>query len=188
MAYATVEQLLARLAADGATTLPSSPVAQAKLDSVSADLDAYLHHDCEDHPGATVTAEGRGMDTLLLPGRPLRAISAVTVDGEALSAAEVAALVFTPAGKVVRPEDVWPDGAVCVFTCDWGYTEAPAKIVEATLRLASRGIRHGKVRERVAEGVKSESIEGYSITLDAIEMDRDVALLVKDLVWQRAAR
>ncbi len=187
MSYETVEHLLARLAADGATTLPASEVAQIKLDEATEDINTFCRRDFSDHPQEAVTVLGSGRVDLLLPSYPLRAVTAVIEDGVAWTTDQVAALCVRSHGVVVRPV-AWGFGKIFTLTVDWGYADPPSKAKEACLRLASRKVRHNKVRERIAEGVRSESIEGYAISLDPIEMDRDVALMLDTLRYRRGAR
>lgn len=186
MGYATVEDLKTRLETDGVATLPSDPVCEALLAAAELAINAHCKRDFNDHPLATVVTEGQGADNLLLPVYPVRTIFSATVDGVALTAAELAEIRVTSYGRVYGR--TWDDGSVIEFCLDYGYTETPAQVKSAALTLASRAQRHGKVRERINEGVKSESIEGYRIDLDPIEMDRDVAKVLTDYVKKRGAR
>lgn len=193
MSYASVADLKVQLAADGVSAPPAADVLQGLLDNATADVDRYCRRDFVDHPDDTVTVVGKGRDSLLLPVYPVRAITAASIrtpgstcEPYALTASELAALIVLPFGKVLGYR--FPLGAVVTFTCDWGYPgDPPVAAQTATLRLASRQHRHGKARERVAEGVRSESVEGYSISFDPLEMDRDVASLLEPLRKKRAA-
>jgi hypothetical protein len=186
MSYGSLDQLKARLTRDGVSPLPADEDLQGYLNDADDVIDGYCRRDLGDHPGATVEAEGKGMRTLLLPVSPLRSVAAVDVDGVALAADELADLEVLSYG-VIRGY-FFPRGSVVTLICDWGYQEPPAKVAKAAVILASRLIRHGKTREKLAQGLRSQSVEGVSFSADPLEIDRDVAQLLAPYVRKRAAR
>ena len=191
MSYATVDQLTVQLKADGVTALLSDDTLQELLDQASADVDSFCRRDFLLHENDSLTVRAKGQDFLLLPGYPLLSVAGLSIDGAEKAVqdpppAHVPGLAVWACGKISGV--FLPLGSTVVVQYTWGYNEPPAPVVKATLRLASRKWRHGKVRDRIAEGVRSESIEGYSISVDPLEMDRDVAVLLQDLRKKRAAR
>ena len=185
MAYATVAALKSDLTRHGTTPMPIDSTLQACLDDAKDLIDGFCHRDFDDHAGETVACEGKGLESLLLPVSPLRTVSGISVDGVALTAGELAELDVLSYG-VVRGFSC-PRGSSCVITCTWGYEEPPAKVTRACVTLASRIYRHGAVREKIAQGLRSQSVEGVSLSVDAIDMDRDIAQMLKPYVKRRSA-
>ena len=185
MAYATVAALKSDLTRHGTTPMPIDSTLQACLDDAKDLIDGFCHRDFDDHPDDIVTCEGKGLESLLLPVSPLRSVSAVSVDGVALTAGELADLTVLSYG--VMRGVLFPAGSKLEVTCTWGYEEPPAKIVRACVTLASRIYRHGAVREKIAQGLRSQSVEGVSLSVDAIDMDRDIAQMLKPYVKRRSA-
>jgi hypothetical protein len=184
-AYATAADLTSRISLDGGTA-PADGVQETLLADAAAAIDAYCRHDFLKHSGASVTVVGNGLDEILLPVRPLLAISAASIDGEALDAGDLAALSFKSYGLVAGV--YFPKGADVTFVCDWGYNAPPEAVRRACVTLASRNYRHRAMREKVAEGMRSQSVDGVSISMDPLEMDRDLAKLLEPFVWRRSAR
>lgn len=99
---------------------------------------------------ATVTLDGTGTDYLLLPQHPVRAVSAVVVNG-----GTVTDYALSAAGGLVRKSAtfsshfatlVWPTGRQNVeVTFDYGYTdeEIPRDVRMVALAIASRIVVQG---------------------------------------------
>lgn len=185
MGYGSLQAIKADLTRHGTTPLPSDSLCQGYLEDAKDLVDGFCHRDFEDHPDDIVTTEGKGLDSLLLPVSPLRAVSAVTVDGLALTAGELTELQVLSYG-VVRGF-TFPKGSVVAVTCTWGYEDPPEKIQKACVKLASRLCRHGAIREKIAQGLRSQSVEGVSLSVDALEMDRDCEKLLAPYVKRRSA-
>lgn len=177
MAYATADELAARLTRDGVSSIPSGEVLSGLLEDAKDLIDGWCRRNFDDHPDDTVALDGNGLDEILLPVSPLRSVSAVSVDGTALTAAELAELEVLSHGCLRGY--TWLRDARVVVICTWGYATPPEKVKRACLLLASRLHRHKGVREKAAQGLRSQSVEGVSISLDPQDMDRDLGLLLK---------
>jgi hypothetical protein len=186
MAYGTIEELKSDLARRGVAEPPADGTLALYLDEAGDLIDAYCSRDFGLHEDATVVAEGKGLDSLLLPVSPILAVKSVTVDGLPLSASELAGLEVLSYG--VLRGIFFPAGSVVQIQCDWGFGTPPVAVQRASVRLASRLVRHGAIREKAAEGLRSQSVEGVSVSLDPIEMDRDVARMLDPYRKRRAAR
>ncbi len=185
MGYGTVAELQKRLTRDGLSPLPDEPTCQGYLDDAQDLIDGFCRRDFLDHPDDTLTLEGKGLESLLM-SHPLRSVSAVSVDGLDLTADELAALTVVPYG-VIRGYR-FPLGSVVKITCSWGYEDVPARILKASMTLASRIARYRAIREKRAQGLRSQSVEGVAVSLDPEQMDGDVARLLALYVKRRAAR
>lgn len=185
MGYGTTADLQQRLAREGVTASLTSEELQGLLDDAQDLIDGYCGRDFLDHPGETVTLEGKSMQSLLLPVAPLRRVTAIAIDGAALSDAELASLTVLPYG-VIRGA-FFPKGAVVEVTCDWGYEEPPVPVLQASYKLASRIYRFRATRDKLAQGLRSQSVEGVSFSADPLDMDRDVQMLLAPL-RRRAVR
>jgi hypothetical protein len=145
-------------------------------------IDAYCRRDFELHEKVDIAISARhNEDRYLLPVYPLIKINSLEINGESVS---IDGIFSDPCGLVKLQfyvaKDVWLD-----FNVDHGYAEPPAAVKEATLRLASRLVRHQGVRERVAEGMTDETIADYSATFGDLDIDRDIAILLKMYVRRR---
>lgn len=185
MSYATVDELRARMESDGVTTMPAVDILQMLLDTAGAAIDAYCRRDFILHSDDQAYIAGNGNQSLILANYPLLSVSAITEDGEALSASELSELTYWEHGEITGR--TWASGSTYQITHTWGYATPPALVKEAALRLASRAHRLRSVKERAAVGLRSETIEGYTIQLEPLEIDRDVALLLQRYRRRRAA-
>lgn len=177
MAYATADELAARLTRDGVTSIPSGETLAGLLEDATDLIDAWCRRDFDDHPDATVALDGNGLDEILLPVSPLRSVSAVSVDGTDLTADELAELEVLSHGCLRGY--TWLKDARIVVVCTWGYETPPAPVKRACLLLASRIHRHRGIREKIAQGLRSQSVEGVSVSLDPQDMDRDLAQILR---------
>jgi hypothetical protein len=182
MAHPVPADLNARLQIDGvlAADMPGDILLQALIDSAKTAVNGFCKRDFEAHTAQEITMEGNGTARYLLPYYPLTKISDVTVDGDDITAAQLAEVTLLTHGVVVLPFSVAKDVPV-VFTVDHGYAAAavPAVVKEAELILASRMYRHRSARERVAEGVTREDVGDYQVQFEAQEMDKDVAAMLQ---------
>jgi len=195
--YATISELQARITLDGSpdTGIPEATLQQL-LEQAGGEIEAHCRRDFWLHtnlyepplagPGpCKETLIGRGTEFILLKAYPLISLISLKIDGGELSATERAALNLESYGRVWGR--TFPRGARIEAEYAAGYETPPAAVKEACLRFASRKYRLARTRERVASGVRSETMEGYSVTFDPLNVDRDVAVLLKPLVRGRAA-
>ncbi|MFD1515662.1 hypothetical protein [Halomarina rubra] len=109
-----------------------------------ARIDEFCGRDFEDHASDTVTLDGgaRGKRILYLPS-PVRSVSEVRIDGEALAASTYRA---KPSGQLIRlgtdgSEARWPAGyGNIAIDLDWGYQTPPADIAEAEQKLVAHTV------------------------------------------------
>ena len=188
--YASQADLQTRITADGsADTVPAAPL-QTLLESAGSEIDAHCGRDFWEHADDVAAMRvARDSEALLLPHFPVRSIKGITVDGVELGVAELAALTLE-GGGIVRG-GFWGKGAEVEITYTWGYDGTtyarPSQVREACLRLASRKYRLAKLRDRAAAGVTSESLGGYSVSIDPKGQDADVWALLKSLRRRGAA-
>lgn len=183
--YGAIDNLRTRLLKDGCTEQLSDEDLADLLDTATILIDGYCKRDFELHADDELIVEGKGLESLLLPKYPLISITAISIDGKPLTAAELAGLSVKSYGRISGT--LFPAGSEVIVTCTWGYAEPPAKIAKWAVILGSRIKRHGPIREKAAEGMRSQSVEGVSLTLDAIEIDRDAALALEPFRVKRAA-
>lgn len=176
MAYATAEELSARITLDGGTP-PSAETLSALLDKAKGDIDAYCKRDFDKHSDAIVILHGSGSERYLLPYYPVITISNIALDGEDLSADMLSRVVWFPWGIIQFPSPV-AKGTQIAITMEYGYETPPALVKEATLRLASRYARIPSVMERNAVGMSTEKLGDYSSSFSAGEIDKDIAVLL----------
>lgn len=98
--------------------------------------------------GRTVTVLGSGIYRLILPDNAIRRIVSVTIDGTALTADELAALVIREWGAV-DSANVWTKDATIVVTYEHGLERAPGPISRAAIILA--------VEELIESGIPSRA-------------------------------
>lgn len=114
---------------------------EARQVEAKARIDEYVGRDFEDHPGETVALDvGPTRSRVLSLPTPIRTVSEVRVDGEALPADQY----LIRDGQLVRvasedgePEH-WPAGYDTVAVdLDWGYQTPPADVAEAEKKLVN---------------------------------------------------
>lgn len=157
MAFAELEDLETFLGVDIAG---SDPVrGDALLEMATAVIKAYVGHNIVTTT-ETVTVNGSGTATLFLPGRPVTAVSAVTVDGEALeNTADLWYWDWHEAGFVTRIGGWWPyDNRNVVITYTYGFEDVPGDVRYVCVQVAARGWQNPL-------GLRSETIGGYSYSL-----------------------
>lgn len=181
--YATTAELQAKITADGGAAGILDGTLQELLEQAGAALESYCHRDFFEHEEDLFTVIGRGGESLLLPNYPVIEVTEISVDGTLLTAAELADLHVETYGRVWGR--TWTSGARITGEYSWGYADEdrPLAIKKVCLTLASRMYRLRKTRERVAAGVSSERVGEYSVSFEGLEMDRDLALLLRP--WKR---
>jgi hypothetical protein len=96
---------------------------------------------------STVTLTGNGRRLIQVPQVPVRAVTALSVDGRPWTAVDYA---VDPDGVLTRLGGVWPRGQRIIVTYDHGYLQLPEDIARLVTSLAQR-ILDGTV------GVRSET-------------------------------
>ncbi|WP_435112025.1 hypothetical protein [Nocardiopsis synnemataformans] len=104
--------------------------------------------------GDVLWLNGDGSTTLLLPACPVRAVTAVEIDGQALDAGDFE----WSAEGVLRRWSRWPDRLRSVkVTCDHGYEVVPEDVQAVVLEQA-------EAAWNIVKGVTSVSVDGQSTT------------------------
>ncbi|MCY9786834.1 hypothetical protein KIK06_23405 [Nocardiopsis sp. EMB25] len=105
--------------------------------------------------GASIWLNGDGSTTLLLPACPVRAVTTVEVDGEALAADD---FEWSEEGVLRRVCARWPDRLRSVrVVLDHGYMAVPEDVQEVVLDQAEAAFN-------IRKGVQSVSVDGQSVT------------------------
>jgi hypothetical protein len=147
---------IADLEARGVTVSP------AEVDAVTIYLDvaSTLVRDAAGSPisetTSTVTLEGRG-SRLRLPGGPVTAVSAVSVDGVAVSDYKLLS------GALTRSCG-FDDGTEVEVTYTHGLPAVPSDIVDLVCRLAGQELVALRSGETASRAISAERIGDYSVT------------------------
>jgi hypothetical protein len=138
------------------TKLPAdSPALLLALDRASERFRLAVGHPVHLVEAETVTLDGDGSETLLLPAAPATDIT-VLVDGAAVTDFQVNARA-----GILRRASRWPAGLGNIeVTYSHGFAEIPGGIQDAVLEMAA-------ISARVPAGVQSETAGGQSITWGA---------------------
>lgn len=134
--YFTIAELRARKSElANATTFPDAKL-EAARDYAEQRFEALAHAAYLPRT-VTETVIGKGKASLFLSAFvEVSAVSAVTVDGVALTATELAALKVRPWGEVINTA-TWTEDSAIVVTYTHGFTEVPEPVKNATLMLAT---------------------------------------------------
>lgn len=130
---------------------------QQLLDAATAEARSYCRWHVTPSLSETVTLDGPGGQTLLLPSLHVTAVSSVTADGTLLVADTD--YTWSQVGVLTRVDGCWPwtTGSVVVaFT--HGYDEAP-DLAKVILARASRSQSNHTVAKSVTTGPFSESYD-----------------------------
>jgi hypothetical protein len=107
----------------------------------------------------TVTLDGNGKESLLLPAAPVTAVASVTLDGEAL--VYDSDYRWSGDGFLRRVGASWPDKLRCVeVVYSHGYTQIPEDIDEVVLDQA-------RAQYAVRPGLTSMTVGGQSVAFGA---------------------
>ncbi len=110
--------------------------------------------------GAVVTLRGNGPDELWLPGRPVVAVSSVSIDGEVLDPSEWAVSRW---GPLRRHYGAWGGRrAEIQVTWDYGLDAPPDDVVEIAADLARWAIANPTNVRQATIGSYSETVGGGS--------------------------
>jgi hypothetical protein len=141
-------------------------VASSELDAVGTYLDvaSALVRDAASSPisqtTSTVTLEAYGASRLPLPGQPVTAVSAASVDGVAVTDYKLRS------GALTRSCG-FPDGSEVTVTYTHGLAAVPADIVDIVCRLAGQELikfRESPDTALATKPVIQERIGDYSVT------------------------
>lgn len=103
------------------------------------------------------TTEGYGQDVIMLPRRPVAAVTSVTVDGVAVTDY---ALRGASLYRIVRWGGTSAYAADVVITYTYGYTSAPDDVKEAVLVMAAQAYSN-------PDGLSRTQVDDYIETRDA---------------------
>jgi hypothetical protein len=121
----------------------------------------YLEQRLDVVADETIKLHGTGRPTLLLPELPVTEVSAVLVEGTALTPADWS--LDGEDGILWRIGDYWPAGIANVtVTYDHGFASVPASIRGIVISLANR-LYH---QHPAVPGLRSEQLAAYSYTRD----------------------
>lgn len=170
--YCAAEDVRAQLRAYDTAQWGSAEELEAEiaglLAGTKAAIDAAAGRDFLLHADETVELDGSGTRVLLLAPlglTPVRAVSSVVVNGQALSARD---WLFYPEEAAIVPAassrcgNRFPEGKRnVVVTLDWGYEATPADIVEAQAKLVAAELiaRHSGE----SGGVEAVSLGDYTV-------------------------
>lgn len=153
--YFTIAELRATNTSFADTTAYPTATLEAIRDGVEGDFE--IEGNCAFVTRtATKTLSGDGGDTLFPPDTRLQSVTACTIDGTALTATELAAIVID--GRMLYREAGWARGSYNIaITYTHGYTECPRPVKEAALqvardRLVPSGLP-GNVTSQVVDGI-----------------------------------
>lgn len=126
---------------------------------------------------ATETHIGDGYQYLTLHNHDIRAVSSVSVDGTALTATELAALIIHPHGLVKRSAG-WTEDALISVTYTYGKTSIPEPVKEAVILLA----QHKVIPDNLRGNATSESTDVGFIRISHATPGGKTGLLEVDAV------
>lgn len=133
------------------------PKLLAALNAASRRFRGAVRHPVSLVVGETVVLDGNGTSSLLLPAAPVSAVSALEVDGEALT---VGTDYSWSADGYVRRLNclVWPDRLRCVtVTYTHGYAQIPDDIQEVVIDQA-------RALYAILPGVQQQTVGSQSVT------------------------
>lgn len=135
---------------------PADPKLVWALTAASRRFRGAVRHPVSLVAGDTVTLDGNGRESLLLPAAPVLAVTSVQLDGTALTAG--ADFDWSADGFLRRLGGVWPDRLRCVRVAyDHGWAVIPEDIQEVVIDQA-------RAMYRIEPGVQTKTVGGQSIT------------------------
>lgn len=135
------------------------PKLLAALRAASRRFRGAVRHPVNLTAGDTVTLDGRGSESILLPTAPVVSVTSLLLDGEEL--ADGAGFAWSEDGFIRRLCGYWPDRLRCItVTYDHGFAEIPDDIQEVVIDQA-------RSMYRVQPGVQTIQAGGESITYGA---------------------
>jgi hypothetical protein len=147
---------IADLTARGVTVDPSETTAVNTYLDVASAIVRDAAGSTISQTTSTVTLEGRG-SRLALPGQPVTAVSAVLVDGVAVTDYKLLS------GALTRSCG-FEEETVITVTYTHGLPTVPADVVDMVCRLVGQELMALRNGDTSSRGVKSERIGDYSVT------------------------
>jgi predicted oxidoreductase len=127
--------------------------------AVQSAMELYLSRTLDVRTYTAETYNGNGQSALFLRHDPIQSVTAVTVDGTAITDW----VINGSASALVRPLDYWPDGIGNVTVTYTAGLESPDGVPPALLQAGVSWIAVlWKDRDRA--GINSESVAGQSVT------------------------
>jgi len=122
------------------------------LEMASAAVRRYTGQVISTVAGDVALVPAFGAFAVVLPQRPVTAVSAVTIDGVTQLPADYN---WTRSGALTTDLNTWGNLPLTV-TYDHGYTEIPDDIVQVVCSVANRAVVN-------PSGIRSETVGGYSV-------------------------
>ncbi|MBL3670806.1 mobile element protein [Streptomyces sp. M2CJ-2] len=101
----------------------------------------------------TVFLDGSGQRVLRLPAAPVRRVTAVEVDGQAIEGVKVR----RQAGLLLHPSGCWPEWAEVTVTYDHGHDPVPEDVAEVVVDQARVIYRTDPAIQQITTGTESVS-------------------------------
>jgi hypothetical protein len=117
---------------------------------------------------STITLESWG-HRLHLPGHPVTAVSAVSVDGVAVTDYKLLSGALTRAGGFCGFNRDFREGTLVTVTYTHGLPTVPADIVDLVCRLVGQELTALRSGDIASRGITSERIGDYSVTYSDAE-------------------
>jgi hypothetical protein len=126
------------------------------LNAASRRFRGAVRHPVSHVAGSTLTLDGNGCESLLLPAAPVTAVHSVTLDGTLLT--EGTDYEWSSDGFLRRIGRPWPRRLRCVqVVLDHGYDPVPEDIQEVVIDQA-------RALFRIDPGVQTKTVGGQSVT------------------------
>lgn len=128
----------------------------AALNAASSRFRGAVRHPVSVVDGDTITLDGNGRESLLLPAAPVTAVGSVELDGEPLVDGE--GFSWSQDGFLRRLGGCWPDRLRCIeVVYSHGYDTVPEEIAEVVIDQA-------RALFAVLPGIQTRTVGGQSVT------------------------
>ena len=143
----------------------TDPRLLSSLRSASARFRAAVRHPVSLVEGETVTLDGDGSRSLVLPTAPVVGVSRVAVDGD-----EVTDYRWSSAGLLRRTHGQWPDDLQAVeVTYSHGYDPIPEEITDVVLNAAETAFTGSQdIASMTVGGQQVTFRQGVSVTWSTV--------------------
>lgn len=125
----------------------------AALRAASRRFRGQVRHPVSLVTGDTVFLDGTGKAVLPLPAAPVLAVTAVEVDGVALTGVKVR----RQAGLLLHPDGCWPQWSEVAVTYDHGHNPPPEDVAEVVVDQARVIYRTDPAIQQITTGTESVS-------------------------------
>lgn len=134
----------------------SDPKLLWALNAASRRFRGAVRHPVSFVPADTVTLDGNGLESLLLPAAPVVAVQSVTLEGVGL--VDGVDYEWSESGFLRRLDARWPDRLRCVrVVYDHGYDPVPEEVQEVVVDQA-------RAMFSIDPGVQTRQVGGQSVT------------------------